>query len=447
MEQRIHMMVESANTINFCGKQIHTLSGQVYQAPFKVEPTTGDKHDYKTCVGCKENYDRNLEVAKSKFRLFPNCCERHKKLNKLTFFKLEDFVGFPKLFADKAMFSVNHIINNIDKDDWFVEITNYLDYVIKSFGYMPKDCGEPFMVSAYIDFISNFLKNNERIYKPEKVKKLIYFFDHYYEHDDGRETDLNILIGTYQKWLNIFPFRLPMFAHLKNEFEKHIPILREAPVYNPYLKAHRGYFLDKESLIKFLINRTDQILKEINTLRMYEKGELTDADNIKLGLILESRKLKLDAGYDNNLKDEQDKYRKILKDWFDDEKRFIDDITPYLKRENVKPASLPKERLKINQIALIHVYKGEQITRHNADEIAALYGYNSKNSGEGLFQDYINYSSTANRRGKPIPCTPKKLKNKIELFESITKYLSGKALALLNDEIRLLKTIFQNEYD
>ncbi len=104
------------------------------------------------------------------------------------------------------------------------------------------------------------------------------------------------------------------------------------------------------------------------------------------------------------------------------------------------------DKLQVNQIALIHVYEGIQITRENAGEIAAKYGYTAKNSGEGLFQDYTNYCSTANRKGKPTPCTPKKLKNKIKLFESVVNHLSDNNKQRAIDEINILKTIFENEY-
>lgn len=104
------------------------------------------------------------------------------------------------------------------------------------------------------------------------------------------------------------------------------------------------------------------------------------------------------------------------------------------------------DKLKVPQIALIHVYEGLQITRENAGEIAAKHGYTAKNSGEGLFQDYTNYCSTANRKGKPTPCTPKKLKNKIELFESVVNHLSDNNKQRAIDEIQILKTIFENEY-
>lgn len=101
---------------------------------------------------------------------------------------------------------------------------------------------------------------------------------------------------------------------------------------------------------------------------------------------------------------------------------------------------------RVNQIALIYVYNGILITRLNASEIAAHYGFISQTSGEGLFQDYNYYSSKANRVGIPPLFTTKKLKNKIELFESITIHLNEKAKRWAFDEIQILQTILETEY-
>jgi hypothetical protein len=126
-------------------------------------------------------------------------------------------------------------------------------------------------------------------------------------------------------------------------------------------------------------------------------------------------------------------------------------IINWLSQKEVLPpqqAETKKKTDKVNipQIALIHFYERIQITRENAAEIAAKHGYKSKLSGEGLFQDYSLYCSTANRKGKPTPCTPKKLENRIELFESIIPHLTDKAKQRADDEIQILKTLFENEY-
>ena len=113
-------------------------------------------------------------------------------------------------------------------------------------------------------------------------------------------------------------------------------------------------------------------------------------------------------------------------------------------QQNKKGEKTP-DQLTVKQIALIHIYEHKQITRENAGKIAEKHGYTSKTSGEGLFQDYTTYCSPQNRKGKPTPCTPKKIKNKIELFKSILKHLTESAKKWANDEIKILETILENE--
>ena len=103
----------------------------------------------------------------------------------------------------------------------------------------------------------------------------------------------------------------------------------------------------------------------------------------------------------------------------------------------------PKPELTINQIALIYAYSEIQITRKNGNEIAKEYGHNS---GEKLFQRFTFYSSPANRKGRPQPCTPKKLKNKIELLESVLEHLPKDKQNRIKDEVSILKTIQETEY-
>jgi hypothetical protein len=103
----------------------------------------------------------------------------------------------------------------------------------------------------------------------------------------------------------------------------------------------------------------------------------------------------------------------------------------------------PKPELTINQIALKYVYSDTQITRENGNEIAKEYGHNS---GEKLFQRFTYYSSSANRKGKPINCTPKKLDNKIKLIESIVELLPTDKQERAKDEVSILKKIYEAEY-
>jgi len=102
-----------------------------------------------------------------------------------------------------------------------------------------------------------------------------------------------------------------------------------------------------------------------------------------------------------------------------------------------------KDKLSMSRIALRYVYSGTQITRENGNLIAKEYGHNS---GEKLFQKYSYYSSTANRKGRPNPCTPKKLNNKIKLIESVVELLPTDKQQRAKDEVSVLKKIHEAEY-
>jgi hypothetical protein len=119
-------------------------------------------------------------------------------------------------------------------------------------------------------------------------------------------------------------------------------------------------------------------------------------------------------------------------------------INKILKSENNYESNPEKQhKLSINQIALKCVYEGLQITRENGNEIIKRFGHKS---GEKLFQRYIYYSSPANRKGKPNPCTQKTLANKIRLVESVICLLSKEKQGRALDELSILKRIEESEY-
>ena len=117
----------------------------------------------------------------------------------------------------------------------------------------------------------------------------------------------------------------------------------------------------------------------------------------------------------------------------------------FLDINNLPPKLIEKHKpeLTINQIALKYAYSEKQITRKNGDEIAEQHGHNS---GEKLFQRFTYYLSQANRKGKPIPCTPKKLNNKINLINSVIDLLPTDKQERAKDEVSILKKIYEAEY-
>ena len=118
------------------------------------------------------------------------------------------------------------------------------------------------------------------------------------------------------------------------------------PETNKYTGIAKAKMHTKGSLIDVLLNLTNNLLTQINTTTLYEKGLLTEPQKIKLELVLNERKMKLKQGYVNSSKDEEQRYRKILKEWFADEKRFIDEVTPIVKALPPQPISVNESRTK-----------------------------------------------------------------------------------------------------
>lgn len=230
--------------------------------------------------------------------------------------------------------------------------------------------GSPVGLSIYTFQVNHFLKQLD--IPKYKKDKLIKFIDNDSEIVDvkNNKTDLNVLYNTYHKWLKIFPFELSIFSHLKEHFNKQLPFATGKPKVNRYSNIAKFQIHTKESLIEVLINITNNILTQINTSTLLEKGLIDDVNSLKLEFIINQRKLKLEQGYINNSKDEEQRYRNILKEWFNDEKTFIDEIAPLL---NLYKS--PKIETKIDLFR-------DNLTKHGFFELAKVKALSPNNQNK-----------------------------------------------------------------
>ena len=405
-----------------------------YEAPTNKE--TGE-HFPNCCPFHKSVF----EGAESWFSKFPNCCDQHKAMASKWWYNKANYSGIAEKIVKQLSYTEHHISERINIDDWYKDITDYIEYNVSSFG-------RPAIgLELYLGNVQHYIKNTNSEIPKIKRQALIEFIETYYNSpidiDKTNKTDLNVLYSTYQKWLKTFPFEISFFAELKPHFEKQLPIFYGKPEMNKYTGIAKVKMHTKGSLIDALLNLTNILITQINTTTLYEKGLLTEPQKIKLELVLNERKMKLKQGYVNSSKDEEQRYRKILKEWFADEKRFIDEVTSIAKALPPQPIVKQKTKLKIDQIALKYAYEGLQITRKNGNEIAKEYGHSS---GEKLFQRFTYFLSAANRKGKPNLCTPKKLDNKIKLIESIIELLPTEKQERAKDEVLILKKMYEAEY-
>lgn len=163
----------------------------------------------------------------------------------------------------------------------------------------------------------------------------------------------------------------------------------------------------KSSLIDVLLDLTNKLLTQINTATLYEKGLLTEPQKIKLELVLNERKMKLKQGYVNSSKDEEQRYRKILKEWFADEKRFIDEITSIVKALPPQPinSEIDTEKYTAKHYLLAYLFecnaKGVSYPIGNKKELERI-GNERMGAGKGnrfykVFNEVINKDLNAER--------------------------------------------------
>jgi hypothetical protein len=101
-----------------------------------------------------------------------------------------------------------------------------------------------------------------------------------------------------------------------------------------------------------------------------------------------------------------------------------------LERNIIKPIELT-----VTQVALILIYEGKTFSRSEATNIAKEYGHLS---GNNLFNTFCEYHTRTFRKARPD--TKLKLKNRINLIESILEFLDHKGRTKASDEIIILKS-------
>lgn len=200
-----------------------------------------------------------------------------------------------------------------------------------------------------------------------------------------------------------------------------------------------------------LISEFDQLQNSTPRLeKLFERtGEILDAWNTFVQLpkdgeslcyrIDESYKIWLkSAGIDPEQWSEGSDY--LIYTW-DGTAHIINEVNGYLRRKigakkSTASTSAKSNNMTLEQIALIHYYNKQPISRDNGNKIAAEYGLKS---GDKLYQWYLHWLNNTNRHAHE-DMTNKVLRNKIKKFESIEPYIQDeKNKRALLDDIKILK--------
>ena len=332
-------IVNKIDKIQLCEKELLRLSGSTYRKPTDFIKIKNENHNLDNCESCKKGYLKILKAYENKLKIFPKCCNKHSKLLNQTWFDKNDYKNFSQITTDKLFYSWHFILKKIDSNKWQDEIFEYINYIVYTFGEFPSEMGNPFGIDLYFENLKNLIERNIITKKNEEKRKiLLEFLDSFYIKNN-KNTDLNILIQTYDKWYKSFPFELSIFKNIKKHFSENIPLF-EKLTYNQYLKIEIATPITKLRLVNYLNSVTEKILLEINSLKLYENGKIDDLENLKLEYILLERKLQLKYGFTNESKNLETKYRNTLKTWLADEINFIKNLKETLikiddKKDNI----------------------------------------------------------------------------------------------------------------
>lgn len=336
INRHITLFVDNPTVINSCLGQMIEFVGSSFEKPFDVTYYPNEKHNLENCSGCKGSFDTIVSDYTEFFSEFPNCCKPHSKLTNELWFIKNDFKDLPRQLAEKTMFSHHHILNKLDEEDWKNEITNYLDYVIESFGDLPKGFGGPLGLSQYFTILirlqEGFILEGENIQYKSRLDYILNYLKAFTEpvKKVNSTSQLNILVSIYDKWFKSFPFELEFFSDFKNHFSSTFPVLANAPIYNPYTGLEKAKFQTPEELVQRLNQITTLILAEIDTTELLENDYITNQQKYQYDL-----KIKLHKTNQNNLLKQFSKgeknYIKTIKKWLEYEKAFMSDMAIHIK--------------------------------------------------------------------------------------------------------------------
>jgi hypothetical protein len=297
---------------------------------FTTPPPIGYRHpnNFPTC--CAFHADV-LKRGIDKLDLFPDCCDGHRNLRRATWFRKADYLYLPFKLVATLSFTQHIISYYLFHPNWYKEITDYISYCISSYGQFPDGYGSPLGLSQYVEDLAEFIKQQDLLpgYKKERLLNFLYARPTCADE----QTDINLLVKSYQEWLSLFPFDLPLFQYLKPYFEKQLPILKGPGQTNHYTGLTCFQLKTRQELKELLLGATRLMLQEMNSLKLFEQGYFLQPDRLRLNMILAHRKIQLQEDEGTNVSDKA-AYIQLLDKWLKQEKEFLHDIRDYVSQND-----------------------------------------------------------------------------------------------------------------
>jgi|GEM_PF-2321414 len=271
------------------------------------------------CPYHSDQFTRALQVYEN----FPDCCDGHRRLSKAGWFRKLDYVYVPFKIVSLVSYLHDTICHFRFHLNWRQVIADYIEYSVRSFGQFPDGYGSPVGLSMYISACTSMIEELD-ILRPEQCEALLKCLRP--ERTELNEpTDLSLLYKIYKDWMALFPFDLPMFRYLKEQFQHELPLIKGVGKTNQYSGLTCIQLRTRQELKDLLIGTTRVLLKEINSAKLYEEGILLHPDRTRIEMAIHQRKIRLEEDALTPVTEKTD-FIRLLDKWLSDEKEFLKDI-------------------------------------------------------------------------------------------------------------------------
>jgi hypothetical protein len=318
--------------------QLSSRDFEMEAKPIEIPSGFNKRKDFPNCC---EWHSSVLKVTRKWFDDFPNCCENHKKLFNEKWFSKNSYNYVVDMIVNQLSFTEHIIEEHINNNDWFEAISEYIDYNYSSFGQLPDGFGVPVGLDRYLSLVTQFMDSTTFEIPNHKRTAIIDFIKEYNKPKVSNNSDINVLIATYKKWLKVFPFEISFFAKIKEHFHKKIPIIGEVQRKNRYSGIVKGKLITQDNLINILIQTTKDLLVKINIPELRKQGVITNIQANQLEFVEAELNTKT-AEITKQFSKGELKYVKALKKWLNIHKEYFKEIAPLLITLPSQPINTPK---------------------------------------------------------------------------------------------------------
>lgn len=306
--------------------------------PFSIVPIEG----FENRNPSKETSERHKALRKQTrnwFANFPNCCTKHRKISKRKGFSRWKYATIPGEVIDKLAMTEYHIETRASADNWFEDISDYIEYACFSFG-LPDAIG----IDKYLEGLENYLSISP--IPEEKRLKLVKYFEirKNSEVDTNKSRmDMQRVNRVYKKWLSALP-DISLLKEHKQKLMQGYPqdVFIEIERYNPYLDMSIAKVRSKKSMLKDLLKLTQWFLGQLKSHIYFKDFKLDEALKHRKESKYENHRIKQERLL-NTLEKGEIKYKKVIEKWLKNEQKFIASEIDYY-TTHVKPQ--PNNKIK-----------------------------------------------------------------------------------------------------